>query len=333
VIKAQAGEQAGAAIRSIEFRNHAIRYLATPGVPVPVAPCYCRVGDRVVVGLSPIHLKDYLLFLDGNEPSILERPGYKAMAGVVPAEATSISYSDFAEAVVGTYQTFGPMLTMAQGIPRNPIAIDLANMPAARTVRKHLFGALSYTVTTDDMVVYQCESPVGVGFVGGVPTVAMAAIGAGMLLPALASARGAARGAVSMNNLKQVGVAAMMYANDHDNQLPPNLAALFDGNLLPDDKILLAPNDRAPPRTVGNRPCSYVYLLDRHKGLKLKLADIERPAMVPLAWERESFGRGRRNVLFIDGHVQAMQEADFARRMERVQNFLAKKAKEQKGEF
>jgi len=38
-------------------------------------------------------------------------------------------------------------------------------------------------------------------------------------------------------------------------------------------------------------------------------------------------------VLFIDGHVQAMQEADFARRMERVQNFLAKKAKEQKGEF
>ncbi len=134
-----------------------------------------------------------------------------------------------------------------------------------------------------------------------------------------------------MNNLRQIGVACMLYANDHENALPPNLPALLEAQLMEAPDVLVAPDDPAPPR-VGNRPCSYVYLLADHPGLKLQLQEFQNAAMMPLAWERLPFARGRRNVLFLDGHVEAMAEPDFAQRLARVQNVLKDKAKKP-GEF
>jgi len=50
--------------------------------------------------------------------------------------------------------------------------------------------------------------------------VAIIAILAAMLLPALSKAREKARQAVCMNNLKQIGLAIFMYTNDYDEYLP-----------------------------------------------------------------------------------------------------------------
>ena len=50
--------------------------------------------------------------------------------------------------------------------------------------------------------------------------VAIIAILAAMLLPALAQARANARTAKCMNNLKQIGLGLMMYINDYDGYMP-----------------------------------------------------------------------------------------------------------------
>lgn len=57
--------------------------------------------------------------------------------------------------------------------------------------------------------------------------VAVIAILASLLLPALASAKQRARAVQCLNNLKQVGTAAQMYAHDNENQL--QLDALIPG--------------------------------------------------------------------------------------------------------
>jgi len=319
IIKAE-DEEAGAELRTIAFGAHTIRYLATPGIGVPLAPCYARRDGRVIFALSPIHLKDYLAFLDAGEPSILEDPGFREMQALVPQEGTSIAYSDFGEAFVSGYAILGPLLTLVHAIPGNPVPIDLANLPSIRTVRKHMFPAISYSYATEQAIFSETHSPIGLSAIGPAPAAFLLGVGAGFALPAVASARGAARNTVSMNNLRQISMALILHEQDR-GALPTNLAALLDAKLIQDPAMLVAPNDPDPPQVAG-KACSYVYFLDGQVGAKLRLAEVEDAAGTPVVWERQPFREGRRAVAFADGHVEAMTEPDFQRALERVDKAL-----------
>jgi len=60
--------------------------------------------------------------------------------------------------------------------------------------------------------------------------IAIIAILAAMLLPALAKARAMARQAVSQNNLKQIGLAFTLYAQDYDGDIPTYKYGLAGGS-------------------------------------------------------------------------------------------------------
>ena len=53
--------------------------------------------------------------------------------------------------------------------------------------------------------------------------IAIIAILAAMLLPALSAARERARASNCVNNLRQIGVYALMYAGDHEDYFPPTI--------------------------------------------------------------------------------------------------------------
>src|SRR5512141_2295119 len=83
--------------------------------------------------------------------------------------------------------------------------------------------------------------------------IAIIAILAGMLLPALAMAKEQGKRIQCVNNMKQLGLSLVMYANDNADYFPPRASraqdywptALLDG--YKDVKVLLCPSDVANP--------------------------------------------------------------------------------------
>ena len=94
------------------------------------------------------------------------------------------------------------------------------------------------------------------------------------------------------SNLRQVYLALKMYAEEHDDQLPPRVDAILNPYLGGCKELLHCPNAEA------NEPYGY------HPS-----ARIGSPAV--LMWDQVSNHANGRNVLFADGEVKWLSEEEF----------------------
>lgn len=84
------------------------------------------------------------------------------------------------------------------------------------------------------------------GIALGAAGILLTFVSLGLLLPALAKAKLRAQSIQCVNNLKQIGLAARMYANDHKGSFPASYDAMKDELSTP--KILVCPADGGKPR-------------------------------------------------------------------------------------
>jgi len=119
---------------------------------------------------------------------------------------------------------------------------------------------------------------------------------AAMLMPTLGKARERARQAACANNLKQIGAAIMMYADDHRGALPGSWTVTTDEYLAPDyiDIQVFSCPSAGPTQ----RDSDYVF-----QGMNKRLTDSNPTTTVLMQDDYNNHKEHYQNKLYIDGHV------------------------------
>jgi prepilin-type processing-associated H-X9-DG protein len=263
-------------------------------------------------------LKTYLLRMKGGG-TLEQNADFAAIRKMVGPNASSIYYANTTDFVKETWGLLPFVVGLAKMAPPEvqPLLPDPALIPSPLLLAKHMFGSVAATRTMEDGILWESYSPFGLPTPpairqgGGIATMSILA---GMLLPALGSARGEARKVRDMSNLAQIGKGAMMWAlNNGDNQyFPPTLRSIWDAGIIDEPRVFLSPS--ANTVMEGEEFISdYEYIGDL---LGRAFSEAEAKANMPLAWDKEGLLPDGRNVVFVDGHVEFIPEGQFQRMME-----------------
>ena len=181
-----------------------------------------------------------------------------------------------------------------------PLPIDLTaiKFPEAPDV------GFSARMAEKDLAEGQVRVPTATitALVQGAMTAYVQAAASGGGATALGDARAQAKRSASQSNLHQIGLAIYMWQAEHGEAGPPDLLAVVASDYIDDPaKVLVDPNDQNP-RPIGSAglKTSYEYV-----GSVPAKASPE----VIIAYTRKGVWPEGRNVLFVDGAVAFMTEA------------------------
>ena len=212
----------------------------------------------------------------------------------LPSNLISLRYSDsklqFTQ-LMTVLQQFWPMATMFAAKAELKLPMILPNLSH---IAQDMGSSCRYSWFDDRGLRSRYRGPGVEPSLGGV---AGAALGLGVAMPAMARARQQAKHAVSMSNMKQIGLVLMMYADEQQGKLPERIEQAQE--YYRDSKILdspLKPGDFDGP--------SYIYV----KGHSL---DVDSPARQIIVYENPEYLRDQITVLFLDGHVERMKRDRF----------------------
>jgi prepilin-type processing-associated H-X9-DG protein len=291
-----------------------IHYL---GIPF-VAPSWVVHDGNVYVALFPQVAVAAARHVSSKGPSILENPGFmQVRTRLGHNQPSSLSFMDLPKTAP---QAYGSWLVVARligfsdmfGVTSPPLIL-----PELPKLQAHLSpaGGISWA-DAEGFHARMIEPFPGSTMIASDPMIsaiyaepALVAI----LLPALNRAREQANRVKSASNLKQIGLAAMMYANSHQNRFPPDLAALAKDEDLTAMVFVNPRTSAQPPPAPPADPKALAQWVQEHSdyvwvgGGKTTAATAE----TVLAYEKpESVSEGV-NILYGDGHVEwlAMPEA------------------------
>jgi prepilin-type processing-associated H-X9-DG protein len=244
--------------------------------------------------------------------SILDNEGFVALRKRLGGErAVSFQFYDLPRSAPTSYQVW--LLASSFAKVGDVLGVDTppALLPPLGTLIEHLTvaGAVSWV---DDRgwhlraVTPFPGSTMLASETAGLLDVQSSALGMSILLPSLSRAREQANRVKSASNLRQIGLGAMIYANDNKGRFPDDLGTLHaSGDLTLEVFVNPRTNTTLPPGLKGdaakrwlNEEADYVYV---GKGKKHTAGPDE-----VLAYERPGTVDEGINILFADGHVEFM---------------------------
>jgi hypothetical protein len=213
-------------------------------LPLSFRPTLVRKGEHLMLATTDGLAQLILDVQEGTQPGLKTTEEFRRLARGMPTEGNQFSFVSS---------------RLAQAISKFQEAM-LASAPPEQQEQARLLQRLlnagtfpqSYAVAANTSagwvtVAQGNQEPANALLVPAVvfPT----AIMAGMTLPALAKAKDKAQSIQCINNLKQIGLAARIYATDHDDNFPPDLESMQ--NELVSPRILICPQDPSAPALDG----------------------------------------------------------------------------------
>lgn len=271
--------------------------LMFPSAMIPIVPNWVIVDDCVVISSHPAITNLAVTQCKAASPektSIRSLTSFAMIQSKLPKNLVYLQYSDTAvnaKQIYAQLQQFWPLATA--GAAGQGIMLPTM-LPNIQDKFGQLGQAWSYAWMDDTGIRSRYQ---GSGAEISVGSVAGAAMGLAIVMPALNKTKMVAQRVISGTNLKGIGVACFVYANDHDDRFPPNLKVLIEECDLP-EKTLVSPKQPA-----GAKEPSYIYIPGQ---------TANGPVTNILAYENPTYITDDKiNVLFLDGHVEWMPTAEF----------------------
>jgi hypothetical protein len=194
-------------------------------LPVELQITLARAGEYLFIATTPTLVNDALAVRAGKLPGIKQTADFVAMQKFAPAAGNSFSYMDrrFSKTIIDVQkQIFASNKQMQRG--------QLELIEKLFWSRPATFGfSVSSHQPTGWQVVTVGNQDSSTSLVAA--PVAGVAVGAAMVLPALAKAKERAQSIACLNNMKQMGLAARIWAGDHNDQYPFNVSNSKGGTL------------------------------------------------------------------------------------------------------
>jgi hypothetical protein len=222
------------AVRRTTVGKHTVHYLQVFEVPWPVAPAWCLTDDRLIVASSPQMVRAHLTRA-ADAPLLAERADI--VAQLAPANATGLSYLDpkLGAQVLYSYLQYGATMGAAIIEKETGLRTDVAKFPSFATLAPHILPNIGVTRSTK--TAWSIETH------GVAPSIGPVVVGvaAAAMLTGVQQARAAARSVGSTNQLRQLTLAALLYADRHRKPVPRAIRSA-DGKPLLSWRVALLPD-------------------------------------------------------------------------------------------
>lgn len=205
-------------------------------IPFPFRPTLAIEGNFLLLASTDRLAKEVLALRQSPGKGLKSTAEFKRLSQNLPLDGNRFVY--VSAALGRAFQGVLQNLAQAQANGGEPWTMVFQNLQGAQQAPSGFWvaqngeqGWLTVANTT--------QNPVGSVLAPAV--VAPVAIGAAMVLPALAQAKSRAQSIKCVNNLKNIGLAGRVWATDHQEKLPPDWLAMK--NELSSPQLLFCPAD------------------------------------------------------------------------------------------
>ena len=198
-----------------------MRSMVVPApIPMKLQPTVARWENLILIGTSEDLIRKVVAVKGGNTPGLKADPEFQRVSKGLALEGNQFSYvsKSFGQVVVDIQTK-----VMAAQQEKDPQAKAVMDLMKSVFGEQKVSAAFAVGGLVPDGWLMTARGEQNPTLMAGAPVVGGTAIMAGMLLPALAQAKNSAQTVSCANNLKQVCLAARLYADEHNNRLPSGL--------------------------------------------------------------------------------------------------------------